>query len=219
MTTSEIFEIIKSHKRFSKFFYDSNFEYIDCNIVNNPYKIIIEDKSYDLIFICDLYKIGFSDIKVILSKQNCTEKNILFKFSEIVRLLKKAEFFLTQRQKHISKIKPKILDFIKNEYSLELNESQDYFKFDFPQTCYRVRKKLKTEYFNLKREKKANEIKYKIYVSISNDIFWSHSFYFDYYGDNKLILTLRNENYKVPIDLTRIIRSEKLKNLMFCEHE
>ena len=227
MKTSEIIEIIKKDKRFSSYSYElsssSDFHCIVCTIGKNTYPIIVDEKSsYKLHFICDLYRSGLSDIIVILSRLNNSEKYILSKFAEVVKLLKKADFFISKKNEYSSKVKPIILDFIKNEYSLEydFNNKFNIFRFEFPQTCYRVRRKLKSEKFNVKREKNGTKIEYKIYLSVSNDEYFSHTFYFDYYGENNnLVLTLRTENYRRPMDLTRVIRSEKLKNLMLSEFE
>ena len=222
MTIEEIFEIIKKHKRFSVFTYDTEFEYIECTIGGNIYKIIIRDNNSGILtFLCDLYYVGMSDIKVKMLKWSATESQVLLKFSEVIRYVKKANFFRVQKQICLSKIKPTILSYLKNEHSLISNPDKlnsDIFRMEYPQTYYRMRKKTKTELFNVKKEKKTKNIKYKIYISISNDIFWSHSLYFEYF-DSKLTLTLRTENYRIPIDLTKVIRCEKLKNLMLCDAE
>lgn len=225
MKTSEIIEVIKNDKRFSSYSYElrstSDLHCIVCTIGKNTYPILVDEKqNYKLNFICDLYRSGLSDIIVTLSRLNNSERYILSKFAEVVKFLKKADFFISKKNEHLSKVKPFILDFIKNEYSLEFDFSNKFniFRFEFPQTCYRVRRKLKQEKFNVKKEKKTTNIEYKIYLSVSNDTFFSHTFYFDYYVNN-LVLTLRTENYRRPIDLTRVIRSEKLKNLMLCECE
>jgi len=222
MTTSEIFEIIKNHKRFSKFSYDTYFEYVLYTIGGNEYKITISDSSNKLTFNCDLYNIGMADIKIELCKYYTTTYKVLFKFGEVIRYLKKANFFRIKRNSDTAKFKPEILSYIKNEHSLVFIENSisnghhsGIFRVDFPQTCCHVRRKYKSGLFDVVKEKKTTEIKYKIYVSISNDIYWNHSFYFDYYSNTKkLILTLRTEYYRIPINLTKVIRSEKLKNLM-----
>jgi hypothetical protein len=225
MKVSEIIDVIRNDKRFSSYNYkidfDSRLYSIECLIGKTTYKILVEEKqNYKINFVCDLYGNSLSDIVVVLSRTNCSERYILSKFSEVIKYLKKVNFFISKKNLHISKIKPFILDFIKNEYSLEFDDNKfNMFRFDFPQTCYRVRRKLKQERFNVKKEKKNTNIEYKIYVSVANDTFFSHTFYFDYVENNNLILTLRTENYRRPIDLTRVIRSEKLKNLMLCECE
>ena len=133
---------------------------------------------------------------------------------------KKVDFFITQKNNQINCITPKLLDFLKTEHHLEPNfdDIDNILSVEFPQTARRVRGKLKCERFDVTKEKKTDDIKYEIYISITDDTFFSHTFYFNYYVNN-LVLTLRTENYRRPIDLTRVIRSEKLKNLMLCECE
>ena len=215
MTTEEVIEIIKSHKRFSKYSY-SDFG-ITIQIGENEYFVTIGDTG-NLLFKCDLYYLRMSDIHVTISKWDST-KNILLKFGKLVKYIKKVDFFITQKNNQINCITPKLLDFLKTEHHLEPNfdDIDNILSVEFPQTARRVRGKLKCERFDVTKEKKTDDIKYEIYISITDEFFYRH-FYFEYYGaTRKLILTSRNESYNRPLDLTKIIRGEKLRNLMLNE--
>ena len=100
MRVSDIIEVIKNDKRFSGYNFVCTSDYlytIECIIGETTYKILVEEKSnYKLNFVCDLYRVGVSDIIVVLSRINCSEKYILAKFSEVIKYLKKVNFFISK---------------------------------------------------------------------------------------------------------------------------
>ena len=220
MQKEEIIDVIKNSKKYST----SNFEYdivgnISYTIGNCKYLFQFQSDGKRVGFLhVPIYRLGIEPISVNLLRYQATEAKVLSKFDELIRTIKKLDTFLSIRENDINKIQPIIENYIKKEYEIDSTD-KIVITVKFPQTVYKIGKKYRKTSFNIKKEKIRNII---YDVSVTNiDTFFSISLFLIYNNDTgKLTLKNKYESYTPgKKDITKIIRSEKLKRLMSYEDE
>lgn len=220
MDKIEIIEILKSQKKYSS---SCRFEedMIYYTISGNEYKIDIWDTYGDLIFYFNYSKYSVKEVQITIKKSKATRTKVLSKFREIVRSINTLDFFLKKREEHVSKILPIIISYIKEQFFLEeviFDSNNNIFRMNFPKTSVKRRRRYRTSSFDPTVEKIENKLIFEPYVNLKDGGF-SINLYFTFREDTgKLILTSTDENYRGSgKDITKIIRSEKLKRIMFSE--
>ena len=221
MTLDEIKNIIKTSKKYSS---PDNFifkyDYLIYITNGNEYRISFYDGYSKLTFDYSIYKHGMRSVKVYISKKY-DEKKILSKFGEFIRYMNKMDKALSILNEQTNKVTPFIHNFIKNEYGLNDSifklDSNNFIRLIFPKTTTLYRRRARKTDFDIRKEKLDN-IKFNVYCSFEEGNFiCSLKFYFDY-KDNLVTLYEKEERYKsTSKDITRIIRNEKLKNIMSNE--
>lgn len=216
MLFSEIFDILKRSKKYSKsnFRYDYN-SYYDINTItyfikNREYQIYItSDNEHNYYFKYDNFEMSIKSISVKISK-NFSEKSIINNFSKFIKYINKLDTLIIKIDEILSKSKPIIKSYIKNEYNIQTDDCN--IRIVLPKTSRIIYKKYKTTNFDVVIED-FNKINYDIYAVIKQDKI-QYNFDFRYYSDNKLSIIRRDINYRdLSNDITKIIRSEKLKKI------
>jgi phage-related protein len=223
MNKEEIIQVLKSHKKYS-----SNFrfeeDYIYFNIGGVEYKIDIWDNWKKFTFNFSYSKYSVKGIQAAFEKDKATNKRILSKFREVVKAISTLDVFLKKREEYLKKIEPAILSYIKEQFYLEeiqFDNMNNTLRMNFPKTSFIRRDRYKSSNFDPSKEKIGNKLVFDIFVTLKNVGYYYIDLNFVFRTDtNKLTLTSKNESYRaLSKDITKIIRGEKLKKLMFSNEE
>lgn len=210
----------------SKKYNNSNFifedDYVTYIIGDNKYKINILDQWSKITFSYSLYYENIKSIHVTITRNKCTAKKILSKFREVARNIEKLNVILTNKKLHTEKIKPVIKKYIMDEYSVELDftKKENFnFRLNLPNTSFYSRHRSRSSSFDVTKEK-PNKVWYKVALAFREGR-CMYTFYFTFDSEKKkLSLEKREEEYNdCSKDVTKIIRSEKLKKLMLQNEE
>jgi hypothetical protein len=219
MDKREIINILKAEKKYS----GKNFEFIDSDCVIYT----IDDRKYDIScyddwktfsFIYSKYNYNIQQKKSSFIKKDADRKRILAKFREVVRYLNKLHIFLENKEKHLQIVTTAVNKYLKEEYYLEnidYNNKFNVFRMTFPKSSFTKNGRYKTTFFDPIKET-PNKIIYNIFVVVY-DFNVNYVLELIYNTEtNKLILTRKEEKYNNSgKDITKIIRSEKLKKILF----
>lgn len=222
MRKGEIVDIIKKSSKFSKLnleFNDYN-DYIIFNINDKSYKIELFYNNGKYSFYYHDNKLGISPIEIKFNRINngsyVTEDKILSKFGEEIRAIQRLHEMCLIRKKDSEKVANLIRTYIKKEYQTDADFN--YIRFSFPETFYKQGRIYRKRNFDFIKEKKIRNVKYEIVVFLKEDYRTIRlSLNYDNSID-KLTLTYKYENFENK-DITKIIRSQKLKKIMFNEEE
>lgn len=222
MDKQEIFEILKSQKKYSSscVFEEENIFY---TINGNRYQIEIWDRYSKLTFYFRYSKYNVREVQIGLVKEKANRKNVLSKFREIINSINKLDFFLKKREEYVNKIQPIILSYIKEQYYLNdivFDGTNNIFRMNFPKTSILKRRRYRTTSFDTTVEKIDKNFIFEPHVEIK-DSGYNINFCFTFKTEtNKLTLTSVEENYRnIGKDITKIIRGEKLRKLIFLDEE
>jgi len=235
MTVEEIFNIITTHKKYST----PNFEFklddyysgsLIYTIGDNKYKIIITNGYSKINFYYNHrdYNFNFKEIDVNIIKNTCNRTTILSKFREVIKNISKIDILLTNHKIHLEKILPIIKSFIKSQYHIDFDFEKEgeykvsSFRMKFPTTIWYGRRK-RRQAFDLKSrlssydidlllESNSVNISFKFSYRILPEICYSTSENTEKFTE-KLFLIHKKENFLFQKNITKILRSEKLKNI------
>jgi len=199
---------LKSSKKYS----NSHFEYINeytiyYTIGSNRYHISINYLFNKIIFSHqpNFFKIGKINIGFIRDKAD--KKRILSKFGLLVKNINKINNLILKTDEVTNKIKQLILSYFKINHNLEIDFDKIHFDINLSDT-YRRR----TGYGYDLGLIKDNPI-FNIVTSVNIDKEFSVMFHFNYSAmNNRLKIDRKEENY-VSKNISKIIRSEKLKKI------
>ena len=216
MTTEEIINTIKTHKKYSNSRFQFEENCVWYTIGNKKYKIDIETGYSKMSFYHSGYNLNLRDIKVTIIKDKCNHIKALAKFREVIRNIDRLDVFLNNRQKHTDKIRPVILNYIKEQWFItpDLDDTKNNsYRVNFINTDYTKRRRR-----NDSCDISTENVIYNIFVAIKDGKFY-YSLQFRYNEETKkLTLHKKEEVFRdFSKDMTKIIRSEKLKKLMFNE--
>ena len=237
MNPEEIIDVIIASKKYTNLSSDKT-----SNVVNNRNSIIynIGDKSYlihiyDHVFQYDHYSDDIKPIKIKLIKSYNiipSTTTILVKFGEMIKYIKKLHFFIINKDEQLLKFGPVMSKYIKNKYNYDFDQDntlyaekfldthpQFYFRITFPKTKFYVRRRLKMSSFNVTKERKRL-IDYDCFIRIK-DGNYNLSLHANYCSSkSQIVINQIDEYYKsLSKDVTKIIRCEKLKNLMLINND
>ena len=215
MRTSEIIDIIKNCKHFLPLIMEINENWFSYKIGKKKYILEITDDWKYFVFDSGLFKHNIKNIRVSISKKYATEKSVLSKFREVLRRINKFHQIICNKEEHIKKIEPIIKSYIKTNYFIETDLN---LNVNFPKSHYLVNGRYRTTAFDTNKENPEN-VKYSIFIVVTeNKDDYHFQFQFNV-KQKKLILLKKLVNYYIAKDVTKIIRSEKLKNLMLTNEE
>jgi len=207
-------DISKSKKYLKSIIFDrQNINLIYFRPSEDLYTIEITELNKKIYFTCLTQFEDMKTISVEFSRESMLS-TILSKFKLIIKNIKKTDIFITKKQEHYNILLPIIINFIKTEYNIELNftEDKNFLKLNFKKTEFYSNRKYRFTYFDVSKEN-ISDISYNGYINISHENI-NYSLTFDYsISMNKLILHQKIECYDHK-DISKIIRSEKIKNLM-----
>lgn len=209
-TLNQLFSILKSSKKYSGHNFSYESEDIIYSIGDKKYKINCEIFSSKFKYYN--YKLNIKTIEV-----NYKEDNIISKFGEFIRIIKKLNKIIIQKEKIEHCVKNSIKSYVKNEYNIDLDFNNiERFDFSILNKTVAYRRKYKSLPFDVKKDN-PDTIKYRIYINFKETEKIIHRLYFEYSVlSNNLILSKKELNYiNDGNDITPIIRSEKLKKLNF----
>lgn len=220
LSKCEIISIIRTSKKYNNanFIFDeypNGVTYITYILGDNKYKISVDDNWRRFNFKYSAYGYNMKSINVSLPKKNITSKKVLSKFREVVRNLIKMDNFIKIKEESFIKITPVIENFIRKEYSLGIISIIP--NIYFPSTTYYARRRSRSSNFDVSKEKPEN-LKFLVSVSLNNGKV-DYNLNFVYFpATKKLILEKKQETFlNFSKDVTKIIRSEKLKKLRINE--
>lgn len=222
MNKLEIIETLKTHKKYSS---NCRFEedYVFYTIGNNEHKIEILDNWKKLTFSFNYSKYGVKEVQVTFEKEKANKKKALSKFREVIKSINTLDFFLKKREELVHKIKPAILSYIKEQFyidNINFDGINNVFRMNFPKTCVLLRRRYRTTNFDPSKEKIENNLIFKPYVNFKDSGYNIRLDFIFRTETGKLILTTKEEEYSgLGKDVTKIIRGEKLKRLMFSNEE
>ena len=157
-------------------------------------------------------------------RETLTEKKVLYTFGKLIKNINKLDSLLLKKEDIINKIKPIIVSILKKEYDFDsflpdLIFGEDNFKVKFPNSTKFYRRRSKSTSYNIEIED-PDKISYDITYRINERNLYV-ALHFNYSSiSNKLILIKKEESYKNRSkDVTKIIRSEKLKKLMLTNED
>jgi len=203
---SDIINIIKKSKKYSNECFTFTPYVIIYSIDDRKYKIEIDIFSNKFFFRYISYYHDISRIEVSLPKKGITERKVINAFGKIIKYLDKLNYILNKQIEISKKIENLIALYFKKEYNTDIN-SGNVFNFKFP-SSYKKGKTKSTRFDVITED--PNNINYLIFAVIGcNDT--SFEFSFTYYN-NQLKLERKVERYKL-LDISRIIRGEKLRKL------
>jgi hypothetical protein len=213
----DIIDTIRNSKKYSSSNFIFEGDYINYVIGDIKYKISIQDDWKKLIFSYSQYKLNVKSIRVAISKKHATEKKVLSKFREVIRDINKLHIFLADKVEHHNKIEPIIKKYIEEKYSFI--EPTFELRFSFPNSVYRVGRRVISTTFNVSKET-PGKIMYEV-LATGREGNFGYSLQFVYnVKEKKLVLHRKEETFtNLSKDATKIIRSEKLKNLIFKNEE
>lgn len=222
LSKSQIIEIISTSKKYnnSNFIFDISNQnygnsYVTYIIGERKYKISIDDNWKRLNMRYSAYGHNMKPIDVSFPKRNTDAKKILAKFREVIRNVIKVDAFLKIKEESMVKLTPVIENFIRKEFSLTGTFSI-IPNITFPNTTYYVknRGRGRSSSFDVSKEKPEN-LRFNVSVSLTQGKF-KYDLVFAYLPiSKKLILERKEESFdNYSKDITKIIRSEKLKNLI-----
>jgi len=171
MTAEEIINTIKTHKKYSnsRFQFDESCVYY--TIGNKKYKIDIETGYSKMSFYHSVYNLNLKDVKVTIIKDKCDHRKALAKFREVIRNIDRLDVFLNNRQKHTDKIRPVILNYIKEQWFIEPNlddTKNNSYRINFINTDYTKRKRRRNDSCDIS----TDNVKYNIFVAIKDGKFY-----------------------------------------------
>ena len=214
MELNEVIDIIKSYKKYST----SNFVYGDSSVYyhleNITYTIEFRDRyrrrRREITFSHYPTELRVREISLSIVKEKCDRKKVLSKFGKIVKSINETDALIKSRQHYLEKVKPVIISVLKSQYNIDFDGNN--IKMDFPRGFFNLNRKSPSNYI------KEDDIRFNILIKNEKS---QVSFNFIYDTKNKkLILDKREESYKgLSKDLTKIIRSEKLRNLLSKNEE
>lgn len=207
--------VIRASKFYSKYDLEIKYDTIIYKTKNHSFTIYVEIDSYKIKFTSEFYRIyDIEPIKVTMENCRICENKVLLKFGEIIRNLNKVIFFLDKKEEHKKKIEPILVKYIKDKFDIDFYDNdKNHINLTFCRKSYYTKA---GRYFSSNvdtRYEKKNKFDYHydIYVNCVNEDF-KISVKFRY--TNKLIYVGFDKHYDNKKNITNIIRSERLKNLI-----
>lgn len=223
MTLYGIIDVIRTSKKYSKSNFSYEYDNIFYNIDNFNYKINCYTENGKCCFTYERYSLNLMTIDVkFKNRYDLTEKKILSSFGKIIKYIKKVHKILLQTTEIKNKIIPILSSYLKDSYDIEMsNVDTDNISLaiKLPSKTIRIRNKYRTVGFDVKVDNLDN-IEYTInfIVKYNNTQYRLELKYVT--SENKLALTNTSESYlNFSNDVTRIIRSEKIRRLNFLNTE
>jgi hypothetical protein len=221
MTTEEIISVLRLSKKYSK----SNFVYKDYYVIyivdsDHSYKIEFYSSRGKFVFRADTYAIGVEPMKVSMVSDLLNEKKVLSGFGKVIKGVNKLNALLFKKNEILLSIKPVLALYVKKELNVNNFDINDpkVIGVKFPEHSKRIRNKWRNVPYDVETENPSN-LNLKITLFVKEEFLNSqYTLYFNYsLPKNKLTLIRRDESHKSKTkDITRIIRSEKLKKLIFA---
>jgi hypothetical protein len=225
MNISEVISIIKNHKKYSNFEFCNDYSSIHViyKIKEKEYKIDIIETLKKISFYYPIIDINGSSIHIIFNK-NVRCDTVLSKFRKIIKSIDLLDIVRRKREEFLAIIKPAIQNYIKKEFLIEYNfdtTSKKDFSLQYPRTVIAKGKRMLSSEFDITKEtiESVNKLIYDMYVVfyIGNT---TNCLYLRFDSEkNKLTLSQKSVVYDDYNDITKIIRSEKLKMLMLINDE
>jgi hypothetical protein len=214
MTHSEIVNIILTDKRLSKYNLKKSVsnDFILYTLDNVEYSIFISDNLYYFELVCGFVDYDIISKKVKILRKTKTSNTIVNSFKKIISNIDKYIFFKKNRDIDKIKIISSIKSLIYNMYMIDIDIFEDFnFSINFNKSTYLYRKKYVTTLFDVSKEKSAS---YNISLFVDTK---SSKINFDFFYNTKnsqLYLNSYREEYCINSnDITKIIRSERLKKI------
>jgi len=232
MSDNEILDIIKTKYNSKEF--DYHWDSSVLSVKYHGYYFRISNTYGNINFRLSHPPVGYKSIETTMVKylgDNINDR-VLNNFSIMIRCIKKIEYFNKQKQECLDICEPLMLKFITDNYQLELNKENKtinpynklvypdninwHVQINLPKTIIFGRRRTRQTNFDLLKEKKR-KLTYYINFKVNHE---KITYLFDFtYQSSENILHLISENiyYNEEKDISNIIRSEKLKKLMFNE--
>jgi len=210
----EMIDIIRTSKKYnnSNFIFDDD-SYITYVLGDKKYKISVDDNWRRLNLRYYAYGHNMKGIDVSIPKRNADSKKVLAKFREVIRNIIKMDNLIKIKEESLNKITPVIEDFLRKEYSLTgiISVIPNIY---FPSTTYYARNRSRNSNFDVSKEKPEN-LRFNVSASLTEGKFQCDLNFIYLPASKKLVLEKKDEFFRnCSKDITKIIRSEKLKNLI-----
>lgn len=208
MNRGEVIESIKKSKNYLKYkitFDEKNDKFI-YNLNDNKYEFFIQTDTYKYSLTCSYY----TDIKnmiVSINKKSISDEKINLSLLKLINWINSTNKFLKRKEIHIKKLNKIITSYVKRNYK---TESTINLIVDIKKDVKHSRRKPK--YIPFDTRKNITEINYEISTSFI-DIDDTTIYLTFLYEKGVLTLTRIEERFSQK-DISKIIRAEKLKNLL-----
>lgn len=215
MNYEQVIKLIENTPKYNKLDLSFHYNNIHYKIDDEYYKIKLYSNYEKIEFQVNL-DCGLKTIRVPMLRYYLTEDKLILKFDSILRSIKKAHYIINKKYEHDIKINKAITKFIKSKFGVVFGSNEsDRVDIKFKSKSYRQQngyyKTSKVDVLKevIKRFSFEYDITYN-FIDIDKNIYECRFSY----KNSKLILEYYYKYYKNK-DVTNIIRSEKLKTLMY----
>jgi hypothetical protein len=180
------------------------------------YSYSINVKDYDHIGLLDIDKLDSVEVSFKMKSIDIDSNVVLSNFKKIINNIDKLHEFLYTVRKHIKNIKPKMINYIKTDVLSDglcntFSERDLNLHIYMSKVRYLYRNRYKFRYINIFKKDELEQLEtYAYYYGNVYNI--SYKFKYDV-KDDKVILESKVSYYNDNIDMTSVIRLEKLKNI------